>query len=76
MFNAENHWLRHISEQELNLLGLNVVAYIKPVEDKNNKTGVTFDVCSADGSVLGSFKSFELAAIALKQNDLVPLSLH
>lgn len=62
-----------LSPTELGRLGVNQIAYIKSVEvDSEQK----FAVHSADGTVVTVFPSYELARLAIRQSDLVPLSVH
>lgn len=62
-----------ISQEDLGTLGLNQVAFIKPVREED---GERFVVHAADGTAVRLFPSRELAELAIRQNDLQPVSLH
>ena len=62
-----------ISTQDLMVLGLNQVAYIRPVvEDGEN----VFAVHAADGTRLGLMPTRDKAVSALLQHDLEPVAVH
>lgn len=65
--------LRHISLAELAALGLQGVAYIKPVVIDN---AAAFAVFAADGTQIGALPTREAALAAMRENDLEPVSLH
>lgn len=62
-----------ISPQDLGTLGLNQIAFIKPVREDGAEAYV---VHSADGTAVRLFPTRELAELAVRQNDLHPLSVH
>jgi hypothetical protein len=65
--------LRHISLAELAALGLQGVAYIKPVLIDD---AAAFAVFAADGTQIGALPTREAALAAMRENDLEPVSLH
>lgn len=65
--------LAAISPQDLGTLGLNQVAFIKPVHEEGAEH---FVVHAADGMAVRLFPSRELAELAIRQSDLQPVSLH
>ena len=62
-----------ITPQALSTLGLNQVAFIKPVLDDGAEH---FVVHAADGNAVRVFPSREMAELAIRQSDLQPVSLH
>lgn len=65
--------IRRISLQDLAALGVNQIAYVKPVEIEHEQR---FAVHTADGTGVTVFPSRELANLAIRQNDLEPVSVH
>ena len=65
--------IRSISPEALASLGVNQVAYVKQVEIEQE---LRFAVHSADGVGVTLFPSLELARLAIRQNDLEPVSVH
>ncbi len=65
--------IRSISPQALAALGVNRVAYVKQVEIEQE---LRFAVHAADGTGVTVFPSLELARLAIRQNDLEPVSVH
>lgn len=62
-----------ISTQDLMVLGLNQVAYIRPVVENGQHL---FAVHAADGTRLGILPTRDMAVGALLQHDLEPVPLH
>ncbi len=62
-----------ISPEDLSQLGLDRIAFIKPVIDDDERRYV---VHTADGTAVRVFASYELAEQAISQHDLEPLSVH
>ena len=62
-----------ISTQDLMILGLQEVAYVKPIV-ADGKTA--YAVHAADGREVVVMASREVALAAIRQNDLEPLSVH
>ncbi len=65
--------LRSISPKEFALWGIQDVAYIRPTTIDGRQA---FAVHAADGTPVAVMKSLELAQVAVRQNDLEPLSVH
>ncbi|MFI4988991.1 MAG: DUF1150 family protein [Alphaproteobacteria bacterium] len=64
---------RTITPQELYVLGVQQLAYVKSVSEN----GVdAYAVFAADGTQLGVMASREVAFATLRQNDLEPVSVH
>ncbi len=62
-----------LSPQDFEALGLNEIAYVKPVvEDGQNLVAIY----AADGQRLALLTSHEAAWAAIRQNDLEPVSLN
>lgn len=65
--------LRDMSSQELYVLGVSDIAYVKKVTEKGASA---FAMFAADGTPLGVTTTRELAFAALKQHELEPVSVH
>jgi len=65
--------LRSMSARELYALGMQQLAYVKPVTENGT---VAYAVFAADGTQLGLMATRELAFAALRQHDLEPMSVH
>lgn len=64
---------RHMSSSELAVLGMQDLAYIKPVV----VNGVTaFAVHAADGTEVAVLPNREVALATVRQHDFEPLSVH
>jgi hypothetical protein len=70
---TEKKELRAISSQDLFALGVQGVAYVRPVTDEE---GPLYSVHSADGRQLGLFDDLELAFVAVHQNGMELVSVH
>ena len=64
---------RHMSAQELALVGMQDVAYIKRVVVND---GVGYAVHAADGSQIAVLADRDIAFATVRQHDLEPLSVH
>lgn len=64
--------LRNLSNQDFLAFGVNQIAYIKPtnVMGKN-----VFTLHGADGSALAIIDNFDAAVMAVRQNDMEPVTL-
>lgn len=71
--NAHGDTQFEISPEDLGTLGMNQIAFIKSVREND---GEHFVVHAADGTAVRLFPSRELAELAIRQNDLQPVSLH
>ena len=65
--------LRQLSERELGLLGVNDVAYVKPIVDNGVEA---FAVHAADGTRIAVIANRDLAFTVVRQNDMEPVSVH
>ena len=65
--------IRQISVRDLAVLGLQDMAYVKPVTLKN-RTG--FAIHAADGSSLAMAETRDIAFATVRQNGLEPVSVH
>lgn len=65
--------LRHISTNDLAILGMTDVAYVKSV---NGEDGVVFEIHAADGTPVAVMSERELAFATVRQHDMEPLSVH
>lgn len=64
---------RAISPQDLFALGVQGIAYVRPV---TGEEGPLYSVHSADGVQLGVFDTIELAFVAVHQNGMELVSVH
>jgi len=65
--------IAQISTQDLMILGLQEVAYVKPVVIDGQ---AAYAVHAADGREVAIMPSRDVALAAVRQNDLEPLSVH
>jgi len=65
--------LKAMSPQDFVSLGVNVVAFVKPVK-LDARDG--FAICAADGRQMAVVGDHEQALAAILQNDLEPVSVH
>ena len=65
--------ITQISTQDLMILGLQEVAYVKPVIADGQ---TAYAVHAADGREVAIMPSRDVALAAIRQNDLEPLSVH
>jgi hypothetical protein len=68
-----SQWLKQISTTEFAQLGMEGVAYMKPVVVDGNQGYAIF---AADGSQLAIVPTREIAAAVIRQHDLEPVSVH
>ncbi|HYL31896.1 MAG TPA: DUF1150 family protein [Stellaceae bacterium] len=73
MNNPELARLKNISAKEFALWGIQDLAYIRPVTVDGKKV---FTIHAADGTQVAVMNTLEVAAAAVRQNDLEPLSVH
>ncbi len=62
-----------ISVQDLRVLGINEVAYIKPQELDGQEF---YTIHAADGTEMARVLKREIAIVTVRQNDMEPVSLH
>ena len=65
--------IRDISTRDFVTLGVENVAFVKPVE-ADGKTA--YSIHAADGTEMGLVSDREVAFAAVRQHDLEPLSVH
>ena len=65
---------RRLSDEQFAMLGLNRVAYVKPVAGSDG--GITYEVHAAEGSKLAELTDRAVAFAAVRQYDMEPLSVH
>jgi len=65
--------MRQLSAHELGLLGMEDLAYVKPVLQDGIEA---FAVCAADGTQMAVIPNRELAFAVVRQNDMEPVSVH
>jgi len=62
-----------LTPQDFKILGLEQLAYIKPVTVDG---GTAFAIFAADGTEIAVMADREIARAAVRQHDLEPLSVH
>jgi hypothetical protein len=65
--------MRQLSARELGMLGMEDLAYIKPVVQDGVEA---FAVCAADGTQMAVIPNRNLAFAVVRQHDMEPLSVH
>ena len=65
--------MRQLSARELGLLGMEDLAYVKPVLQDGIEA---FAVCAADGTQMAVIPNRELAFAVVRQNDMEPVRVH
>ncbi len=65
--------IHHISPAQLALLGLEEIAFMKPVM---TEAGPAFAIHAADGTPIAIVADQRLAAAAIIQNDMMPTLVH
>lgn len=60
-------------ELDTSMLDIAPLAYVRPV---STEKGISYAVCSADGTQLAVFTTQEEAWFAAKQHDLEPVHIH
>ena len=65
--------MRQLSPRELGMLGMEDVAYIKPVVEDGVEA---FAVCAADGTQMAVIADRNLAFAVVRQHDMEPVSVH
>lgn len=62
-----------MTSQELAVLGMQYVAYVKPTEAEGKPA---YAICAADGTQMALAASRDLAFAVIRQNDMEPASVH
>ena len=70
---AMQHHTPVMSDHDLAALGLQEVAYVKPVFVEGN---TAYAVHAADGTEIAVLANRDIAFAAIRQNDLRPVSVH
>ncbi len=65
--------IRDISTRDFAMLGVEDVAFVKPVEADGR---TAYSIHAADGTEMGLVSEREVAFAAVRQHDLEPLSVH
>jgi hypothetical protein len=65
---------RRLSQEQFAVLGLNRIAYVKPVPGSDG--GITYEVHAAEGSKIAEVEDRAVAFAAVRQYDMEPLSVH
>ena len=69
--------IRNISPQDLMALGLQGLAYIRPVKIQSGGVEETvYVVSTADGEEIAVYDEWDVAFAAVRQNGLEPVSVH
>jgi len=71
---TQNHTWTRLSPSDFAALGLNQVAYVKPVEDEHGRT--VFAVRAANGTDMATLAEHKVAVAAIRQHDMEALSVH
>lgn len=67
--------LKGLSRQDFLKIGLDQIAYIKPVEvDPAQRPA--YSICAADGSEIVRMDTIDMALAAVRHNDLHAVTLH
>jgi len=69
-----NVTLKSLTAQDFLYLGLQQVAYVRPVTLDEGKTA--FAVHAADGTTLSVLDSLDTAVVTIRHNDLEPITVH
>ena len=65
--------IRELSRQELAMLGMQDIAYVKPVTVEGT---AGFAVHAADGTQMALIANRDLAFAVVRQNEMEPVSVH
>ncbi|MBU0725878.1 MAG: DUF1150 domain-containing protein [Alphaproteobacteria bacterium] len=65
--------IRHLSRNDLALLGMNDVAYVRPVQIQGQGQ---FAIHAADGTQMLVVDDISVAVATIRQNDMEPVPLH
>lgn len=66
-------FLQCMSDQDMAILGLQDVAYVKPVVVDGHDA---FSIHAADGTTIAIMADREVAVATIRQHDLEPVSVH
>ncbi len=65
---------RRLSDEQFAVLGLNRIAYVKPVAGKGG--AIVYEVHAAEGSKIAEIPDRAVAFAAVRQYDMEPMSVH
>jgi hypothetical protein len=65
---------RSLTEAQFAALGLNRLAYVKPV--RGDDGDIVYRVHAAEGSMIGELGDRAIAEAAIREHDMEPLSVH
>ncbi|HEY5609298.1 MAG TPA: DUF1150 family protein [Alphaproteobacteria bacterium] len=65
---------RRLSDEQFAVLGLNRVAYVKPVAGSGGS--IVYEVHAAEGSKIAEIEDRAVAFAAVRQYDMEPVSVH
>ena len=65
--------IRHISDQQLAQLGMQQIAYVKPVDGGRY---AAFAIHAADGTPMAIAGGLDVAIAAIRQHEMVPAQVH
>lgn len=65
--------LKGLTKQDFLNFGVQQVAYIRPIQVQNRKA---YAIHAADGTPLSVMDTFDTAMIAVRHNDLEPVTVH
>lgn len=68
-----SEFFKGLSAQDFRTFGLQQVAYIRPVVVENKKV---YAIHAADGTALSVMHTHDTALIAVRHNDLEPVTVH
>jgi hypothetical protein len=74
--NAAIELSRDLANGDLIYLGLDEIAYIKPLPEDGEDGEDIYGIFAADGEQIGVAPEFELARAMTIQNDLYPVNVH
>lgn len=74
MDNMDSQECRLLTDAQFAVLGLNRLAYVKPVADDDGE--IVYRVHAAEGSVIAELGDRAIAFAAIRDNDMEPLSVH
>ncbi len=66
--------LKKLSEDDFLNVGVNQIAYVKPLDHMSDKT--SYSVHAADGTQISVMHSYDMAVAAVRYNDMHPVTLH
>jgi hypothetical protein len=68
-----NQFLRAMTVKDFAVLGVNAIAYVKPVHNDGHQA---YSIHAADGTALAVVPRHDLAMATVRQHDMEPLNVH